>query len=143
MLAPVTPSNPQSVLSYPVAVAQNLGIDPLALLALVSQESAGSPTAVNAQDPGGSYGLYQLNRNANPYPIAQLEDPAWSSAYWQKIYGPTAISLWNTLGGEPAFQANPVGFLQQWVPAVQVSQPWDTGIASRAYAQAQAWLQGL
>jgi len=124
-----------------VQTADQLGIDPLALLSLVYWESGGgNPTAANVTSAERSYGLYQLNLNVNPISVADAINPVTASAYWAAHYGPSGQAFWREFGGQAAFTADPITFLTHWVPAVQVSQPWQPWMAQQALAQAQAGL---
>lgn len=145
-----SPSNPQSVVGYGnginsvIQTANNLGIDPNALLALVAWESNNfNPQAAAVTSRENSHGYYQLNLNVHPISQACADDPACASNYWQQAFGPRAKALYDALGGDAAFQRDPSGFLQAWVPRVQGSDPWTPTIAQIALQRVAALRQSL
>lgn len=105
----------------------------IACLCISAWESAFDPLAQNALDPGpwGSVGLWQLNSQAYPeLTRVQAENPFYSTFWW--LYHQGAERRWRDMGGEDGFGVDPIGFLRQWAPAVQVSDPWTESVAQTA-----------
>jgi hypothetical protein len=100
--------------------AQHTPVPPAVWEAIMLAESRGNPAAVNLADPGGSYGLFQLNRYGqgegytvaelqNPLKNAEIAAPPISKAYQQALQygyiGNAAAIYTATHSGHPGYAA--------------------------------------
>ncbi len=118
-------------IAYIIQQANQLGIDPTALLAIAAHESS-FQTNNDTGDSGKSWGLFQLNSNVWSIPFSQAITARGNTDFWVANFGGTAKRLYDQNGGTAAFLRDPQGFLQGWVPAVQVSDPWTPQMATDA-----------
>jgi hypothetical protein len=109
-------------------------------LAVAYHESGGYDAgAQNAIDPGsyGSLGIWQFNTSAHGYDPAFC-DPVGSTAIWLQKMNPAGA--YNACAGS---SGDILSFMQCYAPKVQVSVPWDTGMAQRAINGANATIGQL
>lgn len=68
------------------------------MAAIALAESSGNPNAVNAKDPGGSVGLWQINGAAWPQLSAtyNLADPLQNAIAAVDVYRAQGLSAWST-----------------------------------------------
>ena len=66
-------------------------------VAIALAESSGNPNAVNPSDPGGSYGLWQINLGAHPeFANANLMDPQTNANAAFQVYLEQGFGAWST-----------------------------------------------
>lgn len=114
----------------------------LAHLAITRQESGWKSDALNADDPNGSYGPYQINQQAHAN-TAQLAISPWAdfafyimAAQWEQEWTPEIEQLWTN----PATRGLA---LEKFAPAAQGSVAWPQGLGDMRYSEALQMLELL
>src|SRR5579871_849779 len=115
------------------AAAGFSGADLVTAVAIALAESSGTPGAVNTADPGGSYGLWQINLAAHPeyagaVQSGQIFDPAFNAAAAFAVYQAAGASFrpWSTYPPSSGYLAQAqqgVASLGGSAPAVVAAAP--------------------
>lgn len=113
-------------------------VPPLLHLAVTKQESQWHEDAVNKEDPGGSYGPYQINEQAHEgtseLAMSPWSDYAFYIVYqeWNRAYN-IIKDRWE-LGGDRG------PLVEEFAPYAQGSISWPPGTGAQRYDEALSML---
>jgi hypothetical protein len=128
-----------TAIAYKWRGAGMCNVPALVHLAVTKQESEWHEDAHNAQDPQGSYGIYQINQEAHP-DSAELAQSPWADYAFYLVFQEWNAA-WELIKTPWALDQDRGRLIEIFAPAAQGSIDWPPGTGEQRYQEALAMLE--